>query len=136
MSITERVAYGRFAPGQSGNPAGRRPGSRNKSTFAIDAALEARAEDVAKRLVDLAAEGNGAAMRLCFGRVMPRRKGRLVDFALPPVESHADAVRAAEAVMAAIGDGELTPQEAEELIRVIEAFERLRTTPAKPARAP
>jgi hypothetical protein len=65
-------------------------------------------------------------MRICFDRVAPLRKGRPVPFALPTLEDHADAVDAAADVVAGVGAGELTPQEGEQLIRVIEAFERVR----------
>jgi hypothetical protein len=136
MSIVDRTPQGRFAPGQSGNPVGRKLGSRNKSTLAIDAAFEARAEDLATRLVSLASGGNGAAMRICFDRMVPRRKGHLVAFPLPTVETHADAVDAAAGVLAGISEGELTAEEAQEVIKALEAFVRLRNAPAKPGAAP
>jgi hypothetical protein len=40
MSHTERTDGGRFQPGRSGNPAGRPPGSRNKTTLAVEALIE------------------------------------------------------------------------------------------------
>jgi Family of unknown function (DUF5681) len=126
MSHTERTESGRFQPGRSGNPAGRPPGSRNKATLAIEALMEGGAEKMTKQLVELAGYGNLAAVRICLDRLAPRRKGRPIAFALPRLEQAGDAVVAASAVVEGVASAELTPGEAAELFRVIEAFERVR----------
>ncbi len=126
MSHTERTDGGRFQAGRSGNPAGRPPGSRNKTTLAIEALLDGGAEKMTKQLVELAGYGNLAAVRICLDRLAPRRKGRPIAFALPRLEQAGDAVAAASAVTEGVASAELTPGEAAELFRVIEAFERVR----------
>jgi len=40
-----------FQKGQSGNPAGRPPGSRNKKTLVLEALLEGEAEGIARGLL-------------------------------------------------------------------------------------
>src|SRR5436190_1859174 len=40
MTDTERTPDGRFVPGRSGNPSGRPPGSRNKTTLLVEAMIE------------------------------------------------------------------------------------------------
>lgn len=133
MSGPNRTPEGRFVPGQSGNPAGRPRGSRNRSTLELEALLDARVEELSTMLVNLSRVGNATALRMCCDRLAPPRKGRPVPFDLEQLTSHADAVEAAAGVVASVADGEITPQEAEDLIRVIESFERVRTARSEPA---
>jgi hypothetical protein len=53
-----------FRKGQSGNPAGRPPGSRNRATSMVQNLLEGAAENIAKRATQLAEDGNVAAIRI------------------------------------------------------------------------
>src|SRR5580704_11696466 len=67
-----------FAKGQSGNPAGRRRGCRNKATRAAEAYLDGEAETLARKAVELALAGNALALRLCLertDRAAPRAAG-------------------------------------------------------------
>lgn len=60
-------------------------------------------------------------MRLCLDRFCPPRRDRHVPFALPPITSAADAVKASAAFVTAVADGELTPPpETAELGKLIE----------------
>ena len=43
-----------FAPGVSGNPAGRPKGARNKTTLAIEALLEGEAEALTRKAIERA----------------------------------------------------------------------------------
>jgi hypothetical protein len=47
-----------FGPGQSGNPAGRPKGSRNRSTLALEAIFEGEAEKLSRRAIEMALEGD------------------------------------------------------------------------------
>jgi hypothetical protein len=47
-----------FEPGQSGNPAGRPKGSRNRSTLALEAIFEGEAEKLSRRAIEMALEGD------------------------------------------------------------------------------
>jgi len=134
MLDTERTAAGRFPPGHSGNPAGRPPGSRNKSTLAVEEALAARAGELVGALLHSVHDGKGAALRICFDRLAPLAKGRPVPFALPPLACHDDVVAAGAQVVSGMADGELTPAEAQDIFRVLESFKKL-LTPADPAPA-
>jgi len=108
-----------FLPGQSGNPAGRPRGSRNKKTLMLEALLDEESETLMRRVIGLAKMGDDVAMRLVFARMLPPRRDRPVPLALPRIESEADARRASGDVMEALAAGEITPQEAEQVLRVV-----------------
>ena len=113
-----------FEPGQSGNPAGKAKGTRNKVTLAIEALLDGEAEALTRKAIELAKAGDMAALRLCMDRLAPPRKDRLVMFELPTITCAADAVKASAALVAAVAVGDLTPAEAGELGKLIEAYVR------------
>jgi hypothetical protein len=115
----------RFKRGQSGNPAGKPKGTRNRATLAMEALLEGEAEALTRKGVELALAGDTTALRLCFERILPARKDRPVTFALPTIETAADAAKATAALVAAVAAGELTPTEASELSRLLENFTRV-----------
>src|SRR5580704_9387456 len=102
-----------FLPGQSGNPAGRPRGARNKKTLALEALLDGESEALMQRLIDLAKLGDDLAMRLCMERMLAPQRERPVPLRLPRIETDADARRASAEVIEALGEGEVTPKEAE-----------------------
>ena len=116
---------GRFEKGKSGNPAGRRRGVRNKNTLAIEAMLQKDSKAITRKAVELALEGDLVAIRLCMDRILPVRRDRHVSFALPKLETPADAMQAVSAIADAVAEGELTPLEAGELSKVIDGFSRV-----------
>ena len=118
--LPEQVRGRPFAKGRSGNPAGRRFGSRNKATIAALELLANEAEALTRKAVEAALAGDPTAMRLCLERILPR--DRAVKFALPPIKSAADVARAMGAVTAALADGLITPGEAQAIARVVTTF--------------
>ena len=81
---------GTFAPG---NKMGGRPkGARNKTTLAVEALLDGEADAITRKAIEMALEGDGAAIRLCLERLLPARKDSPVVFALPPIATALDAV--------------------------------------------
>lgn len=60
-----RETDGRFAPGNSGRPAG----ARHKTTLAIEALLEGEAEALTRKAIELALAGDMTALRLCLERI-------------------------------------------------------------------
>ena len=113
-----------FQPGQSGNPNGRPPGSRNKSKLALEALLDGEAEALTRKAVEMALAGDTTAMRLCLERIYPARKDTPVTFEIPRLETPADAIRAMAAIMSAVASGDLTPAEANELAKLVDTFTR------------
>jgi Family of unknown function (DUF5681) len=113
-----------FAKGQSGNPAGRPAGARNKKTLAAAMLLEGEAEALTRLAVELAFAGDPTALRLCIERILPPCRERSVKFALPPIESAADITSAMKAVTSALAAGVITPGEAERIAAVVDTFVR------------
>jgi Family of unknown function (DUF5681) len=118
-----------FQKGQSGNPAGRPRGSRNRATILFENLLEGDGEAIARKAIELAKEGDIAAIRICLDRLAPARKSDPVVFELPPLGKAADTVAAAARIVAAVAAGELAPSEAADLAKVIDFYVRaLETT--------
>src|SRR5260370_80064 len=67
-----------FEPGQSGNPAGRPRGARNRATVLAEKLMQDDIEDVVRAVVDAAKERDMTAAKLVLERVAPRPKGRAV----------------------------------------------------------
>ena len=114
-----------FKPGQSGNPAGRAVGSRNKKTLAAEARLFEHAQELVDNLVERAKNGEPAAMRLAMERILPAGRGRPLPIELPPVRSTEDALAAADVIMEALKTGAISAREAVDLLRVVEGLTRL-----------
>jgi hypothetical protein len=113
-----------FAKGVSGNPAGRPRGCRDKVNRIAELLLEGEAEALTRKAVELALAGNPVALRLCLDRIAAPRRGRPVRFAMPPVSGAADLAGAMGAVAGAAAAGEITPAEAAQFARVVEAMVR------------
>ena len=119
-----RVRGRPFERGRSGNPAGRRTGSRNVTTEAAAALLVGESEALTRKAVELALSGDPTAMRLCLERILPACRERTVNFALPPIESAADIAAAMKADTSALADGAITPGEAATIAAVVDTFVR------------
>jgi hypothetical protein len=115
----------KFKKGQSGNPEGRPPGSRNKATLLIERLLDDGAKDITEKAIELAKAGDSTALRLCLDRIVPARKDRHIAFTLPKMESPENAVKAAAAIVEAVAGAELTPSEAAEMMKLVEGYTRI-----------
>ncbi len=114
-----------FPKGQSGNPAGRPKGSRNTTTLALETLLDGQATALTQKAIDVALTGDIAALRLCLDRILPPRKDIPVAFDLPEMRMLNDAVPAMGALVKAVGQGDLTPMEAAELTKMVQAFAKI-----------
>lgn len=110
-----------WKPGQSGNPEGRPKGSRNKATLAAEKMLDGEAEALTRKAVELALEGDTTALRLCLERILPPRKGRPITFTLPQVTNTGDLRAAALAILGAVSEGDISPEEAAAVAPLIRA---------------
>ena len=111
-----------FQSGQSGNPAGRPRGARNKRTLALETIMEGESDVITRKAIEMAKGGHMAAIRLVMDRMAPVQKDRPVDFELPSLNTPTDAVSASAAIVAAVAAGDLTPMEAAQLSKVVHAY--------------
>ncbi|QDM19304.1 hypothetical protein FNL53_03750 [Tardiphaga sp. vice278] len=121
-SKTEAERSSRFKPGQSGNPAGKAKGTRNRATLALEVLLDGQAEILTQKAIDLALTGDIAALRLCLDRILPARKDRPVSFEMQPITTAADAKEASAALLVAVSTGNLTPSEAAEIGKLVDGY--------------
>jgi hypothetical protein len=110
-----------WKPGQSGNPKGRPRGSRNRVTLVALAAMEEGAEAIARKIVDMAKEGDMSAARLVLERLVPPAKERPVFLELPSTETAEGVAEAQNAILQAVGAGDLLPGEGTALAGMVEA---------------
>jgi len=122
MASDERVSTTRFKPGQSGNPAGRPKGARNRTTVMCEELLGADAGAIMRRLVQRAKKGDGVALRLAVERLVPVRasRDRLAEIELPSIERAEDIVQAAAAVIGHAAAGDITLSEAREFMQLLD----------------
>lgn len=111
----------RFAPGRSGNPAGRPKGSRNKTTLLAEAMLAERLVKAGRVLDAGLAERQPWATRLVFNAFVPRPRAAGPEIDMPEIDGPADVAPASAAVLAAATSGLLTPTEAQAMHKVVEA---------------
>ncbi len=116
-----KQAGGRFPPGRSGNPSGRRPGSRNRVLIALDAIGAASAAGVLQAAIKGALSGDTRAQELILSRVWPARRDRPVSLVLPPIATAGDVMQAMAAVTSAIAAGQVTPGEGQAISTVLAA---------------
>ena len=110
--------------GQSGNPAGRPRGCLDHFNRAAQVLLAGEGAALTRRAIELALDGDPAALRLCLERVLGPCRERAVEFEMPPIRSAADLAPAMSAIAAATAQGAITPREAMQLGQVVEAYVR------------
>jgi len=125
MQNDKRTPQGQWPKGASGNPAGRPAGIRNKSTELLEALLEGEGEKLTSKAIQLALQGDLQALRLCLERLLTPCKERRIDLPLPDVRTSQDTSAALSTVLAAVGDGRITPGEGQTVTEIVEARTRL-----------
>lgn len=112
----------RWPKGKSGNPAGRPRGSRNRTTLAVEELLAGEAESITRKAVELALGGDTTALRLCLERLAPPVKERPIELDLPRLEGPIDLPELLSSLISAVGEGRVTPGEAERLAQLANAY--------------
>ena len=113
----------RGRPFSKGNP-GRPKGARHKATHAIEALLEGDAHEIGRKCIEMAKGGDATALRLAMERICPVRRAR-IRFNLPPVEGVGDLPKALAAVLEAIADGLLAPDEGSAIASTLTQQQRM-----------
>ena len=116
-----------FPPGNTAS-SGRPLGSSNKATQAAQGLFSQHSEAVSKKCLVLAMRGDSTALRLSMERVLPARKSMPLQFKLPKVRSVADLPKAADAILQAVAKSELTPDEGERMMALLERYRAIGET--------
>ena len=123
-AAARRDAEGRFRKGMSGNPAGRPRGSRNRATLMAQEMLDANAAILISKIIERAIAGDPVALRFCLARILAPRRAPPIALELPPLDTQQDLALAMAAIGEAAAGGDVTPAEASDLARVVEAATR------------
>ena len=113
---------GRFEKGQSGNPAGKPTGARDKRTE-LRELLRPHAKDLVAKVVELAKSGDTTALRICIDRLIAPAKARDNTVSLDSPEGPLS--QQGQAVLTALYTSRITPDEAVTLMQAISAQARL-----------
>lgn len=111
-----------FQKGQSGNPRGRKPGTRNKATLAIQNLLDGEADALGRKAIELALGGDVTALKLCLDRLVPPARFSRIKTDKLSLNCVEDAPKAIARLIDAATDGVLAVEEAEKLIKMVEAY--------------
>lgn len=113
-----------FRKGQSGNPAGKAPGTRNRVTQLVEGMIEGEAEALTRRAINFAMSGDATLLRALLDRLAPPRKERPVTIELPALTSPADGPRIAAELLSRAAAGDITPGEAQALAALLETYRK------------
>ncbi|WP_294534301.1 DUF5681 domain-containing protein [uncultured Rhodoblastus sp.] len=113
-----------FQKGRSGNPKGKPKGARHKSTILAEKLMEDEAEAVVRAIIAKAKDGDMTAARIVVERIAPVRKGRPINLTLPKIETADDLAAAMAAIVGAMAEGKITPEEATAAAGVLEVRRR------------
>ena len=119
---TGRNQAGQFIRGRSGNPSGRPRGIRNKSAQLVEALLAGDAEEISISVIHAAKNGDMTAARLVLDRILPTRKDSPINITLPPIRTVKDVTTAMSELLASVATGELTPDEGQQLSKLLESY--------------
>ena len=114
-----------FKKGESGNPQGRPVGTRNKTTLAALSLIEDEGEQLARKAVELALDGDLPALKLCMDRLLPPAKERPLEaFSLPQLNDQRSVLDALDTIANKLSQGELLPAEATSICKVLEQYRK------------
>lgn len=129
-----RAPDGRWKAGTSGNPQGKPRGALRHTTRTVNGLFGDAAGDVAKAIIEAATGGDIAACRIVIDRLVPPAKDAPVEFDMPALATADDIVEAGAGVLSAVGQGELTPDQGERLMGLLDRQRKAIETSALEAR--
>ena len=112
-------------PGARGRPfekgnAGRKPGSRNKTSLIAAALLEGEQPELLRIAIEIAKRGNVPMLKFFLARWLPRE--RLIKIDLPRILSAGDALNALQLILEAVSAGTISPSEGAALTALLTPF--------------
>lgn len=123
MSAVEPKPPRRWKKGQSGNPAGRPAGSDR-----VRALLDPHYDALVQKAVDLALRGDTVALRICIDRLAPPPRAESSMVRIPGIAAASTFTEKANALVNAVGRGEISPDSAALLLGAIANAARIMET--------
>lgn len=123
QAAAPRAKRGQFAPGVSGNPAGRPKGSRDPRSVILAQLVDVDGAAIVGKLIEQAKAGEPWAVRLVVERILPRFERR-VQVELPALSDAASVGAAIAAVIDLAADGQLSIEEAQGFMQLLELQRR------------
>jgi hypothetical protein len=123
IQLSTRTLDGRFASGQSGNPAGKKPGTRNRATILREELREGEGNAGARVVIDKALGGDGVMARFMTKELSRPEPGHFVEFEL--AEDTLDAETVLKATLKALVAGKISTEAANGVARFVEACGRI-----------
>ena len=117
---TPRDPQGRFQPGCSGNPAGKRPGTLNHAIILRRLMAEGDEAIIGHLILNQALKGEWRALRFVFERLEPKPRARAIEWNFP---EHATLAEMSMTVFRAMAAGEISAEEALQIMRYLEKAE-------------
>src|SRR5215468_5588125 len=111
----------RGRPFAKGN-GGRRPGSKNRASLISAALLEGDKEELLRKAVQLAKNGDVQMLKFLLSRSLPRE--RLIAIDLPEMNFAEDGVRVMGQIMRAVCEGKISPSEGASLATTVNSYSR------------
>lgn len=111
-----------FQSGKSGNPNGRPRGAISKRSQ-LAKLLEPYAEELVKKAVDVAMEGDVNALRLCIERLIPKVGRESIGLEIPENLNLESVLKVKADLLQSIIDGKISVGDAERLMALLEKHE-------------
>jgi hypothetical protein len=109
-----------YKPGESGNPAGRPRGSKNRSTVLLQALIDDSVEALLAKANELALGGNTAMLQMFLKSLL--RREQPITFELPELRTAGDAANAMKRLLREVANGQITLSEAERVGALLDTY--------------
>ena len=118
----ERAEAGRFLPGQAPRSPGRPRGL--SAAEQVRALIEPHRAEIIAKAVDLAKLGDPQALKLCLERLAPTPRPEAEKVTVPGLAEAITLKAKAEAIMAAVGRGEVSAEAGDKLLRMLDTYSK------------
>lgn len=110
-----------FEKGKSGNPSGRKKGSKNSKNLPyLRSVIEQYSDNLVTKAVELALNGDAAMIRFCLDKILPSYKSQDAPIVLPDFPCHhKNPWVQARFLVDAVVSGQISPSQGEVMINAI-----------------
>jgi hypothetical protein len=88
----------------------------------LEELVENEGESLTRKMIELGKAGNVRSLEYCLDRLLPQRHGQPISLQLPKINSVKDVAPTMAAVLEAIGNGTITPEQASPIIGLLNSY--------------